>query len=497
MFVSSSFVRMRTTLSVVLALVLFAGCAVSRSPISGKKRLYGYSWAQEIELGKEADPQIVAQFGLYDDPELAAYVTRIGEKVLAESHLRRPDTDPEFRIPFTFRVLDSPVINAFALPGGYVYVTRGLLSHLNNEAQLAVVLGHEITHVAARHASQRAASQQLGTLGLLGAALGGQIAFGGNTAENVLNLGGTAAQLLFLRYGRDDERESDQNGVDYSGLAGYKPSEGAEFFNSLKRIGEQQEGGIPNFLSTHPDPGEREQTIKRIAERWEQDGTEVIGQEPFYAQIGNVVLGEDPRQGFVENGTFYHPELRFSFPVPSGYQVVNQPTQVGMIEPNQQAIMLFSIAQDATSASQAAAQLTSQEGVQTVDSGSATVSGNQAYFVLADAQTNDGEVRLLSYYIEYGGQVYTFLGYAAKASFSSYQNTFERSMRGFDRVTDSRILNTQPTRLRLVTADRSAAFRSFVPQNMPEQFTPVGLAILNQVNLDTRIERGQTLKLPR
>ena len=491
--------RLRTALVVVLATVLFAGCTVSRSPITGKKRLYGYSWAQEVQIGKESDPQIVAQFGLYDDDRLAAYVTRIGEAVLAESHLRRPDADPEFRnTPFTFRVLDSPVVNAFALPGGYVYVTRGLLSHLNNEAQLAVVLGHEVTHVAARHASQRAASQQLGTLGLIGVALGGQAVFGGNTAQGVLDIGGTTAQLLFLRYGRDDERESDQNGVDYAARVGYKTSEASAFFNSLKRIGEQQEGGgIPNFLSTHPDPGEREQTIQRISARWEAQGANIVEQEDYYAMLGNLVLGEDPRQGFVEGGVFYHPELKFSFPVPSGYQVINQPTQVGMVEPNQNAILLFSIAQDASSASDAASKLTAEEGVQTVDSGSATVSGNRAYYVLADVQTDNGEVRLLTYYIEYGGQVYSFLGYAPKASFSTYRSTLERSMRGFDRVTDRRILNIQPSRLNLVTASRSGTFRSFLPSNMPEQFTPEGLAILNQVELDTRIARGQKLKLPR
>jgi predicted Zn-dependent protease len=490
--------HLRTLLLGVVAAVLFSGCVVQRSPITGNKRAYGYTWAQEIQIGRESDPAIIAQFGLYDDAQLSAYVTRIGEAVLAESHLRRPEADPQFRnTPFTFRVLDSPVVNAFALPGGYVYVTRGLLSHLNNEAQLAVVLGHEVTHVAARHASQRAATQQFGMIGLIGAALGGQAILGGSAGQNILDLGGTAAQLLFLRYGRDDERESDQNGVDYAGRVGYKTSEAAAFFHALKRISEQSGGGIPSFLSTHPDPGEREQTILRLAVPWEQAGATAVRQDAFYNNLGNLVLGEDPRQGFVEGGVFYHPELRFSFPVPPGYQVVNQPTQVGMVEPNQNAILLFTMADEATSARDAASKLTAEEGITTVDSGPATVSGNPAYYVLADAQTDNGEVRLLSYYIEYGGQVYTFLGYASKASFSNYRSTFERSMRGFDRVTDQRILSVQPTRLRVVTADRSGSFASFLPSNLPEQFTPESFAILNQVNLDTRIERGQKIKLPR
>jgi len=489
--------RTRVLLLALVVAVAVSGCVVQRNPVSGNRRVYGYSWQQELQIGKESDPQIVAQFGLYDDPALTAYVERIGEAVLAESHLRRPDTDPEFRIPFTFRVLDSPVINAFALPGGYVYLTRGLLSHLNNEAQLSVVLGHEITHVAARHASQQAASQQLGTLGLIGAAIGGQAIFGGSAGENILNIGGTAAQLLFLRYGRDAERESDANGVDYAGRAGYAPDEAAAFFESLKRIGEQSGSSIPNFLSTHPDPGEREQTIHQLAARWEQEGASTVRQDAYLAQIENLVIGEDPRQGFVENGTFYHPGLRFSFPVPSGYQVINQPSQVAMVEADQKAILLFALAQDATSARDGAAKLTAQEGIQAVESGPATVGGNPAYYVLADAQTESGEVRLLSYYIEYAGNVYTFLGYAGKASFSSYRSTFERSMRGFDRVTDARILNVQPNRLRVVTADRNAAFRSYLPATLPGDFNPEAFAILNQLNLDSPVERGEKLKLPR
>ncbi len=489
--------RARVVLIVLIAAFFCSSCVVSKSPITGRKRAYGYSWAQEIQLGKEADPQIVAQFGLVDDPQLGAYVERIGQEVLAKSHLRRPETDPEFRdTPFTFRVLDSPVVNAFALPGGYIYVTRGLLAHLNNEAQLAVVLGHEIGHVAARHASQRAASQTLGQLGLIGAAIGGQVAFGGAVGESILNLGGSVAQLLFLKYGRDDERESDQLGVDYAAQAGYKPSEGAAFFHSLKRLSDQM-GGIPTFLSTHPDPGERRQTIERLSQRWEEGATLAVDQQDFYNQIGGIVLGENPRQGFVKGGVFYHPDLKFSFPVPSGYQVENQPSQVVMIEPNQKAILLFTIAQDAASPRAAADKLTAEQGITVVDSGTTTVSGNPAYYVLADAQTESGEVRLLSYYVQYGGTVYAFLGYAAKASFSTYQDAFQRSMRGFDRVTDPGILNVQPSRLQVIATPRSDAFQAFLPATLPDQFTPDDLAILNQVDLDTRLERGHQLKLPR
>src|SRR5690606_29236122 len=162
--------------------------------------------------------------------------------------------------PFTFRVLSSPVVNAFALPGGYNYVTRGLLTHMTSEAQLAMVIGHEIGHVAARHASQQALTQQAGSLLLIGGAVLGQELLGVR-AQDIMELGGTAAQLLFLRYSRDAERESDKLGVEYSAKSGYDASQGAAFFTTLKRLSEASGSSIPAFMSSHPDPGDREVDI--------------------------------------------------------------------------------------------------------------------------------------------------------------------------------------------------------------------------------------------
>ncbi|NBB86332.1 MAG: M48 family metalloprotease [Bacteroidetes bacterium] len=490
--------RIQAVLAIALVAVLAAGCVVQTNPISGNQRAYGYTWEQEVQLGQEADQQIVQQYGVYDNDALRQYVSRIGQEVLAESHLRRPDADPKFKnTEFTFRVLDSPIVNAFALPGGYVYVTRGLMSHLNNEAQLAVVLGHEVTHVAGRHASKRAAKQQFAQIGLIGGAILGQEVLGGAAGEGILNLGGTAAQLMLLKYGRDDERESDKYGVEYAALAGYDASEGAAFFNSLERIQEQSGAAIPTWQSSHPDPGEREQTILQMASEWKQraPATEV-GQDAYYRVLEDIVLGENPRNGFVEDGAFYHPELRFQFPVPPSYQVQNTPAQVILVEPNQQAIMSFSFAQENT-ADAAARAFAGQEGLQVVDSGSERINGNPARYVLADAQTQQGTLRVLTYFIEHGGNVYGFLGYAAQQNFDQYAGTFRQSMRGFDDLTDPSILNVEPSRLNVVQATRTAPFRDFVPAQLPEQFTPDGLAILNQVQLDEMIQQGRPLKLPR
>src|SRR5690606_2946715 len=149
---------------------------------------------------------------------------------------------------------------------------------------------------------------------------------------------------------------------EYAAMAGYRAGEASAFFQTLKRLGEQQGEGIPSFLSTHPDPGEREETIRRLAQAWEERADmRITNQDALYNALEGMVVGENPRQGFTRNGVFFHPDLRFQFPVPSGYQVINQPQQVVMLEPNQQAVMIFTIAQQ-NSAQAAASAFASQEG---------------------------------------------------------------------------------------------------------------------------------------
>ena len=486
------------TLVVALLLIVFSGCVVQRSPITDNKRAYAYSWEQEIQIGREADPVIIAEYGLYDDPDLAAYVTRVGERVLAESHLRRPDARPEFReTPFTFRVLDSPVVNAFALPGGYIYVTRGLLAHTENEAQLAVVLGHEVGHVAGRHASQRALSTQFGQIGLLAGAVGGELL--GLPGQEILSLGGSVANLMFLSYGRDDERESDKLGVEYSALAHYEAAHGADFFQTLKRLSDKSGQSIPSFLSSHPDPGEREQTIKQLAASWETKvEMNISGKDELLSHIDGIVLGDDPRQGYTENGVFYHPTLRFQFPVPNGFQLINQPSQVAMFNQDQTAIMIFSLAQNASSAKDAADTFAGQEGLVVVERGRSNAGAMPAEVVVVDAATQNGQaVRVLARFTEYGGNIYSFIGYSAKASFNNFVGSFTNTMQGFSSLTDQTKLNKQPARLDIVSAQRAGTLQDYIPTVLPDGFVAEDIAIMNQASLSATVSPGAKLKLVR
>lgn len=481
----------------LVALFLLQGCAVSVSPVTGNKRAYAYSWQEEIAIGQEADPQIVAQFGEYDDPQMAAYVTRIGQEVLAVSHLRRSGADAEWvNTPFTFRVLDSPVVNAFALPGGYVYVTRGLMTHLENEAQLAVVLGHEIGHVAGRHGSKRAMNQMFGQAALLAGAIGGQAIFGGSAAENVLNLGGGAAQLLFLSYGREDERESDDLGVEYASMAGYDASQGSQFFRTLRRLGEQSGQEIPGFMSTHPDPGSRETEIQRMASEWAaQMPTNTINREDYLRQVDGTVWGEDPRQGFERNGMFFHPQLAFQFPVPSGFAVINQPSQVVLLPENQQAYIVMTIDSEHASARQAADAFRAQEGLTIVQAGESQAGSLSGWVVLADAATQEGQqVRIRVHFIDYRGAVYRFVSVTTLELYDSYRTAFEQTSINFRALTDSAILNTQPLRMTLMTSPRTTEYRQLLPSPLPVDVSAETMAIINQLNLDSTVERGRIVK---
>jgi predicted Zn-dependent protease len=487
-------------MSAILALVFSTCVSLQESPVTGKKRAYAYSWNDEVRMGREYDPQIIAEFGLLDHPGLTDYVRRVGETVLAESHLRRESTPPQFQnVPFTFRVLDSPVVNAFALPGGFNYVTRGLLAHLDNEAQLAMVLGHEVAHVAARHASQQALKQTAGSLFVLGGAVLTESVLG-TGGQEVMQLGGAAAQLLFLSYSRDAERESDRLGVEYAAMAGYDAAEGADFFLSLKRISAAAGQRIPNHLSSHPDPGEREVDIQRRAARFREKGyaQEMVERDRFLAAIDGIMVGENPREGFVYGDAFVHPDLAFRFGIPTGWKVQNGRNAVLVYHPDQKAILQFTLDAEASTTAEVVDRIGNQQGITVVDRQAVSNSPIEAMRLIGEATDQAGNaIRLIVVGANLGGRLYRFVGYASKSEFDGYLAAFDSTALNFRPLTDPALLNVQPARLRVMTTTRSAAFREFIPNPMPVNLTAEDVAIMNQVNLDDIIPMGVKIKVPR
>ena len=480
-----------------LLTVLLAGCGTTNTNfVTGEQQRGAYTWEQEVELGTGADQQISAQYGLYNDAEVTRYVEMIGAEVLQTSAYTDESTPANVRsTPFYFRVLDSPVVNAFALPGGYIYVTRGLLSYLENEAQLAVVLGHEIGHVLGRHSSEQAARSQLSQFGLLGAAVLGGVVGGGQVAEGILNYGGAATQLLTLKYGRGAEREADRAGVAYAEFAGYDASEAARFFVALERLSESSGGSLPNFLSTHPDPAERAQTIPELASQYDPQGTAVEAAD-YLRQIEGIVVGEDPRQGFVEGNRFYHPDLRFQLAIPRGWRTQNSPAAFVMGEPNGQAVVQLTLAQGG-SAQEAARALASQQGVQIASNRSLSIAGNPAYRIEGRAQQQNGTIGFSATFIEYGDNVYQVAGLTAANALNQYASTFRSVAESFGRLTDRSYLNRQPARLEVTTLNRPASIQSLLQgRALPTGLTAEEIAIMNQVSLTETIPAGRVVKLP-
>jgi predicted Zn-dependent protease len=234
---------MRKAICLLVAVTAALAAACATNPVTGKRQMSLLSEAEEAAIGQQQDAEIRREMGVYDDRALQQYVTEIGQELARASH--RPT------LPWTFTIVDSPAINAFALPGGYIYVTRGILAYLDDEAELAGVLGHEIGHVTARHAAQAYTRQAQANLGLT------ILSIFVPSTRPFADLGASGLGVLFLRNGREAEIEADRLGVEYGSGAGYDPAGVPRFLSTLARVSAMSERGIPNWLSTHPDPGSR------------------------------------------------------------------------------------------------------------------------------------------------------------------------------------------------------------------------------------------------
>ena len=380
-------------------------CATN--PVTGKREFMLMSESQEIQMGREYDPQITASYGLYQDDALTQYIDNLGQSMAAISH--RP------QLAFTFRVLDSPVVNAFAVPGGFVYVTRGILSYMNNEAELAAVLGHEIGHITARHTAKQYSKAQLAGLGL---------GLGQILSEDFRKYAGYAefgVGLLFLRFSRDNERQADQLGVEYSSKVGYDATKMSDFFTVLERLaGGAEQGGLPGWFSTHPNPVDRVAATRRMAREWQgklATGEWKVNRDQYFDRIDGLVYGEDPRQGFVEGNTFYHPGLRFQFPVPEGWTLSNLPTQVQIAPDAKDAIIMLTI-EEGTNPRNAAQTFAEKTGATVSSSQSVTVNGLLGHSLLSVVQSDQTSLHVLSYFIAKENHIFILHGLSTPDRFS-------------------------------------------------------------------------------
>ena len=479
--------RMNFYLKVAVVFLIIAigwGCAVN--PVTGKKELMLMGEGQERALGLESDPGIIANFGLYQDETMQKFINEKGKEMGAISH--RPHLD------YQFRILDSPVVNAFAVPGGFVYFTRGIMAHFNNEAEFAGVLGHEIGHVTARHSASQYSKQVLAQ----GALMAGVIA-----SKDFRDYAGVAQQglgLLFLKFGRDDESQSDRLGVEYSTKIGYDAHEMADFFQTLKRLSAGRGQSIPTFMSTHPDPADRYNNVHRLADKWQSEpgvnkANLQVNRNQYLRMIDGLVYGEDPRQGYFENNVFYHPEMKFQYPVPAGWRTNNTPQQVQMAPTDNKALLQLVLAQG-QSLSEAANNFISQNKLQAINQRNTRVNGYNALAALSQQvdEQNQRSIKILSYFIQFNNLILQFNGMSLSQDFPRYERYFLNTMTNFRALTDPSKINVSPERvaIRTVQADgtlQQALGRFSVPSNRHQE-----LAILNGMELSERVHKGMLIK---
>jgi len=474
--------RHRRSVSILVAALIIFSAACAVNPVTGKKELSLISEAQEIELGKQTDQEIRAQFGIYNDPALTEYVTGIGMAMAPLTH--RPD------LTYHFAILDTPVINAFAAPGGYIYVTRGILSLFNSEAELAVVVGHELGHVNARHSVRKMSQLMLVQLGLV---------VGNALSETFAKISGVASigvQLLFLKFSRSDEFQADQLGVDYSRKGGYNPGKMVDFFASLTKMGDLSGGhSLPGFLSTHPLTTNR---IKKVQEmQLATDNQLKVTRTGYLNKINNLVYGSDPRQGFVQGSAFYHPEMRFVFNIPSGWNVQNTPSQVVLVAPDENAALILRAEESPLELKDYAAKKAQDaQGYSLIDERNLTINGLSTYQQLYDVtQENQQGLRMRASYIRKGQHIFSFSALSTQDTFSNYDTQFGTVVGSFKQLSDRRQINAKPTRIQIVRADGRQNLRTiFQKAGIDEKAWPQ-FAIMNAMELEEKPQAGRLIKI--
>jgi predicted Zn-dependent protease len=435
-------------------------------------------------MGKESDPQVIAFFGMYENPALQKFITEKGLQMATISH--RP------KLTYEFKIVDSPIINAFAVPGGYVYFTRGIMAQFNNEAEFAGVLGHEIGHITARHSVIQQRNAFLGQIGIIaGVILVPEL----GQFVDPLSYG---MQLALMSFGRDAERQSDKLGVVYASRIGYDASEMAGFFQTLARQqGASGAEDVPNFLSTHPSPEEREATVQKLditlKDKLKLSDVKINRYE-YLKRIDGMIIGEDPRNGFVESGVFFLPNSRIRVPIPTDWKLQNTPQQVQMAPDNGEALLLLTLGAG-TSLEDAANTILTNYKLERVESKNETINGLAALTMIADQKQEQGTIRVISSLIQFEGIIYSMMGISEISKFASYTPAFLSTIQNFKELKETEKLNRKPDVLHIKTVPKQmtlqAAFQYFNMQG--DQFER--LAILNQMKLSDHLTAGTLIKV--
>ncbi|MBL0171526.1 MAG: M48 family metalloprotease [Gemmatimonadaceae bacterium] len=468
-----------TTSRSILPLVALVAGACATNPVSGRRELSLISQDQEIQMGREASAGDVQRVGELASGEAQALVKRIGAQIAAKSE--RPS------LPWEFHLLDDAAVNAFAYPGGFIFVTRGLMTHLNSEAELSEVIGHEIGHVTAKHTVAAMSKQQITQIGLVGASiLSPQVAKYGDVL-------GASAGLLFLKFGRDDEMQADALGFKYSLAVGYDVRESPKVFTTLGRLSDASGARIPEWQSTHPDPGNR---VQRAEQRLatvpaaELANTKV-NRDAYLRLLDGMVFGENPRLGYFRGQRFLHPDLRFELTFPTGWKTANMPEAV--VAQSADGAAQLQLGPGKGTPTEALQQFIGQQGITVRQKGQTTINGIAAVTATFDATTQSGALSGLAASMQYQGVTYLIVGLSTTASAGQHGPLMDASIRSFKALSDPALLNVQPAKVQLVALPEAMTGLVFT-QRYPSSIAVEQVYIINGMDATTSLPRGAMVK---
>lgn len=474
--------------ALAFSLVLLAAC--STNPATGKRQFNIVSESQEVSIGRQSHPEIIQQFGVYDEkPALNRLVNDVGHRLAAASE--RPN------LPWTFTILDTPMVNAMALPGGYIYITRGMLERINSEDELAGVLGHEIAHVTARHSAQQISKQQLAQFGLvLGAVVAG---------PEVLQQYGQLAQLglglLFQRYSRQHETEADLLGTGYMAEARYHPIGAERMLLTLQRLDKNHATGIDRYFMSHPDPAKRVRDVhSKVAELGGMASTgafEAPDRDEFVRLLDGAITANSTERVVIRNNTVYDRDHGLVVRAPSGWKPTTAPGVLFAMTPARDDGSSYFVAQEidmrqlqGRNVQDAVRVRLQQMGLAYAGSRDARLGTGERFPVdVWQGQTQSGRVTVETTQFPHGDHV------AVMMFVSPRGGGLPVILQKMD-VRPSEARSVQPPRMRIGAVRRGESWSDLARRATGNSRDAEAIANLNGFDLKTQPQVGMMVKLP-
>ncbi|MGY8814675.1 MAG: M48 family metalloprotease [Gammaproteobacteria bacterium] len=487
------------TIILILLVNVIYGCATN--PATGSQDLVFMSEKDELIIGQQSHQQIMREYTAFNNLELQNYVQYVGNKVATKSH--RPELE------YRFTVLDSPEVNAFALPGGYIYITRGLMAYLNTEGELAAVLGHEVGHVTARHAVRQHSATQLTGIGSTIGAIIGESFIPGISSVGGQELVGIAGTAMLSGYGRDHELEADRLGAEYLARSGYDPDAMLEVISLLKNQETfefklaREEGRKPRIyhgvFSSHPSSDTRLQEVVGYAYKIKEESSEstFIGRTEYLQRVDGMVYGESADNGIIRGRDFYHGNMGFAMRFPERWGIQNLPDRLVASASAGLAIVQVMI-QPADPRLTPKDYMAQRMGIDTNRNGQAlTINGLPAYSTTTVLDTNVGKrlSRISVVYLQ--NMAFIITGHSRDASgLNRYDNDFINTTKTFRPLTNpERTAANKTNRIKLIRAQNGTEFDDLAKSSPLEKFPEEQLRLINAEYPQGEVEGGQLIKV--